>query len=314
MDGNDQTHAIQIENDTITNTTLPTYPNHSNKTMEDMDKSLAPSEDPTVSTSLQDSPPSSKPLGTSNTNDAPNVLIPIDDILDLASKKVDDEFIKRIRHGHKKKNTAKKNGGFLFSHRTNGNVPHTMDHNQSHPSNIPGSIPSALTDSSVTGAAVEQNSSHDDSKKKPKSLQKALKDRKKRHRLSKFYKKQNNFIDELLAPIGMDENEADAEAQRLVKLKIAIYGSFVANIILFCLQLYAAISSGSLSLFATMADAFMDLGSNLVLIIANHAASKKNLEKYPTGKRKFETAGIIVFSCIMGALSVELIVRFLILS
>ncbi|KAI9353745.1 cation efflux protein [Obelidium mucronatum] len=53
----------------------------------------------------------------------------------------------------------------------------------------------------------------------------------------------------------------------------------------------------------------MDLASNVVLVFANVTASKRNLQKYPTGKRRFETAAIVVFSCIMGALSVGLIIE-----
>lgn len=80
----------------------------------------------------------------------------------------------------------------------------------------------------------------------------------------------------------------------LWKLKIAIYGSVVANVLLFTLQLIAAVSSGSLSIFSTMADAFMDLLSSTVLLWASRQANKTNLMKYPavsyhtacSGKRK----------------------------
>ncbi|KAJ3267518.1 hypothetical protein HDU76_011767, partial [Blyttiomyces sp. JEL0837] len=58
-----------------------------------------------------------------------------------------------------------------------------------------------------------------------------------------------------------------------------------------------------------MADAFMDLASSMVLVFTGVAAAKQNLHKYPTGKRRFETAGIIVFSCIMGALALQLIIE-----
>jgi divalent metal cation (Fe/Co/Zn/Cd) transporter len=66
------------------------------------------------------------------------------------------------------------------------------------------------------------------------------------------------------------------------KLKIAVNGSVIVNVVLFGLQLYAAISSGSLSLFATMADSFMDLLSNSILLFAGKAANVKNILQYPT--------------------------------
>ena len=93
-----------------------------------------------------------------------------------------------------------------------------------------------------------------------------------------------------------------------MKLKIAVYGSLIANILLFSLQLVAAIVSQSLSLLATTADAFMDLMSTIVLVIASRAALKENYLSYPTGKSRYETAGIIVFATLMSTLSIQLIV------
>jgi len=68
----------------------------------------------------------------------------------------------------------------------------------------------------------------------------------------------------------------------LIQLKIAIWGSVMVNICLFCLQLVAAIISGSLSLLATMADSFMDLLSSGVLLFAERAANRTSFINYPT--------------------------------
>lgn len=94
-----------------------------------------------------------------------------------------------------------------------------------------------------------------------------------------------------------------------LQVKIAMYGSVIANIVLLALQLYAAISTSSLSIFATMADAVMDLASNIVLIYTSKAAEDHSPHAYPVGKRRMETAGILVFACIMSALSVELLIE-----
>ncbi|ORY36692.1 hypothetical protein BCR33DRAFT_721502 [Rhizoclosmatium globosum] len=51
-----------------------------------------------------------------------------------------------------------------------------------------------------------------------------------------------------------------------------------------------------------MADAFMDLASSVVLVFATVSAADKNPQHYPAGKQRFETAAIVVFSCIMGSL------------
>ncbi|KAI8916637.1 cation efflux family-domain-containing protein [Powellomyces hirtus] len=129
-----------------------------------------------------------------------------------------------------------------------------------------------------------------------------------RRKLSEFYAQQNELIDSLLRPPDLIE-DAEGEERRLMKLKIAVYGSLCANIALFGLQLVAAILSGSLALLATTADSFMDLGSSLVLVYAGRAADSDNPLKYPTGKRRMETAGILVFSIMMGTLSVQLMIE-----
>jgi len=115
-------------------------------------------------------------------------------------------------------------------------------------------------------------------------------------------------------------------------------------VLLFVLQLYAAISSKSLSLFATMADSFMDLLSGVILMYAARASTKSNWFKYPSvrsfvphiivralegstttaltknpcpscplslffqGKSRMETAGTIVFASLMATVSLQLIV------
>ena len=65
------------------------------------------------------------------------------------------------------------------------------------------------------------------------------------------------------------------------KVKIAVRGSFVCNVILAILQTYGATSSLSYSLFATMADSIFDPFSNITLWIAHQAARKIDERKYP---------------------------------
>ncbi|KAG9289942.1 hypothetical protein G9A89_010248 [Geosiphon pyriformis] len=120
-----------------------------------------------------------------------------------------------------------------------------------------------------------------------------------------FYREQNELIDDFLAPL---DNEEPSQRYNL-KVKIAVNGSMIVNILLFGLQLYAAISSASLSLFATMADSFMDILSNATLVYTSRAANKKDTVKYPTGKARMETTGIIIFSTLMATLSLQIIIE-----
>lgn len=131
-------------------------------------------------------------------------------------------------------------------------------------------------------------------------------------KLQNFYREQNNLITSLLTNgTGTEEVEEREREEREAKgkVKIAVYGSLFANVLLFILQLYAAISSGSLSIFATMADSFMDLLSSAILALTNRAISRNNIFKYPVGKTRLETAGIIVFSSLMATVSVQLIIE-----
>ncbi|KAI8069967.1 cation efflux family-domain-containing protein [Gongronella butleri] len=126
-------------------------------------------------------------------------------------------------------------------------------------------------------------------------------------KVRQFYREQNELIDDMLGPLNPEDDEE--QERQMLKLKIAVYGSVVANILLFALQLVAAITSGSLSIFATMADAFMDLLSSIVLMWAGRQASKPNLVKYPAGKARMETAGIMVFACLMSCVAIFLIIE-----
>ncbi|KAJ9072815.1 hypothetical protein DSO57_1023222 [Entomophthora muscae] len=161
-----------------------------------------------------------------------------------------------------------------------------------------------MTEYSITIGPSTGDPLHLYGKRKSEDELKALKDSGK-SKAHSFYVNQNELIDSLLAPIGPDEDDSE----NLLKLKIAIYGSVAANVLLFLLQLYAAVKSGSLSLFATMADSFMDLLSSVILMLAAKAAESKNHTKYPTGKSRLETAGIIVFSSLMSTVSVQLMVE-----
>ena len=133
-------------------------------------------------------------------------------------------------------------------------------------------------------------------------------------KLQDFYENQNENIQKWLKPV--DEHVRLAkffEGANQLKYKIAVRGSFVANLLLALLQSYAAVSAGnSLSLFTTMADAIFDPLSNITLIICNRAVKKVDPRRFPSGKARIETAGNIVFCFLMTAVSWIIIVLSLI--
>jgi divalent metal cation (Fe/Co/Zn/Cd) transporter len=129
-------------------------------------------------------------------------------------------------------------------------------------------------------------------------------------KLEEFYEAQNENIERLLKPVDDHRRAAKEEGDaNHLKYKIAVIGSFVANILLAVLQLYAAISSKSLSLFTTMADALFDPLSNLTLIMCNRAVARVDGRKFPSGKARIETAGNLCFCALMITVSVVIIVE-----
>lgn len=84
-------------------------------------------------------------------------------------------------------------------------------------------------------------------------------------RLQTFYQNQNETIERWLRPVDDHVRLAEEfDEENKLKYKIAVQGSFAANVLLAPLQIYATVSSGSLSLFITMADAIFDPLSNVL--------------------------------------------------
>ncbi|KAL2074446.1 hypothetical protein VTL71DRAFT_8224 [Oculimacula yallundae] len=133
-------------------------------------------------------------------------------------------------------------------------------------------------------------------------------DAKKARQVQKFYETQNENIERMLKPV--EDHCADAKAEGKddhLKFQIAVYGSFGANIILAGLQVYGAVTSGSLSLITTMADSVFDPMSNITLILTNRAVKRVDPNRFPSGKARIETVGNIVFCFIMTTVSMILI-------
>ncbi|KAJ6145630.1 hypothetical protein N7470_009525 [Penicillium chermesinum] len=124
------------------------------------------------------------------------------------------------------------------------------------------------------------------------------------HKLQDFYENQNENIEMMLKPVEEHVRAArELNSENSLKYKIAVYASFAANVILCVVQVYGAASSGSLSLFTTMADAIFDPLSNLTLLLCNKAVNRVDPRKFPAGKARIETAGNICFCFLMTAVS-----------
>lgn len=76
-------------------------------------------------------------------------------------------------------------------------------------------------------------------------------------KIKKYYNRQNALIDSYLGSADEEALEHEDALKNGGKVKFAIYGSSTVNFFLFIIQMYAAVSTGSLSLFGTAADAFV---------------------------------------------------------
>ncbi|KAJ3929470.1 MAG: CDF-like metal transporter [Lentinula lateritia] len=110
----------------------------------------------------------------------------------------------------------------------------------------------------------------------------------------------------------MEEHTTEArdeeDAARL-PVKIAIWASLIANLILCVLQMYAAISALSLSLLATGIDSVFDIGSNVLLLWLNRKAKSLDVKKWPVGGARLETIGNIVYGFLMSSVNLVVIVE-----
>ncbi len=59
----------------------------------------------------------------------------------------------------------------------------------------------------------------------------------------------------------------ELEARRQKGVKIAIYGSFILNVLLFIAKIVAVVLSGSISLIASAVDSGLDLMSGSIIFI-----------------------------------------------
>ncbi|KAI5919665.1 cation efflux family-domain-containing protein [Camillea tinctor] len=128
-------------------------------------------------------------------------------------------------------------------------------------------------------------------------------------KLKQFYTRQNELIDQFLGADDEERLQVEEDARVAPKIKFAVNASFTVNFCLFVIQLYAAVSTGSLSLFATAADAFMDLVSSFVMLITSRMAARASVYKYPVGRTRIETIGIILFCALMTTVAIQLLVE-----
>ncbi|KAJ6486207.1 cation efflux family-domain-containing protein [Mycena vitilis] len=99
------------------------------------------------------------------------------------------------------------------------------------------------------------------------------------------------------------------EMKRVRSDKIALNVNILVNILLLGSKGAAVLVSNSVSLLASFVDSAMDFLSTLIIWGADFAAKRKDHgSKYPTGKKRFEPLGVLIFSvCMIASFSQVLV-------
>ncbi|KAI1427895.1 cation efflux family-domain-containing protein [Xylaria sp. FL1777] len=119
-------------------------------------------------------------------------------------------------------------------------------------------------------------------------------------KIKRFYTQQNKLIDQFLGAEDEERLQVEEDARMAPRIKFAVNASFVVNFGLFVIQVYAAASTGSLS---------VDLVSSFIIWITSRMAAQPSVYKYPVGRTRIETIGIILFCSLLTTVAVELLIE-----
>jgi cation diffusion facilitator family transporter len=94
-------------------------------------------------------------------------------------------------------------------------------------------------------------------------------------------------------------------------VRVAIYLSFAANVLLLALKLVAFIESGSLAVLASVLDSILDLLSGAIMFFTSWLMRKTERSRslFPAGNRRIEPLGLIVFSAVMFTATLQLVIE-----
>ncbi|KAJ6466390.1 cation efflux family-domain-containing protein [Mycena sanguinolenta] len=123
----------------------------------------------------------------------------------------------------------------------------------------------------------------------------------------------------VMSPTAADQDQAERqpllpstetkEMKRERMDKIALNVNILVNILLLSGKGFAVLLSSSMSLLASFVDSALDLLSTAIIWGADLAAKREDVgAKYPTGKKRFEPLGVLIFSvCMIASFSQVLV-------
>lgn len=105
---------------------------------------------------------------------------------------------------------------------------------------------------------------------------------------------------------------AEKEDERERGARFAININLAVNVLLLAGKAFAVFSSNSVSLLASLVDSALDLLSTVIIFGTSRAIAYRSWHtyfKYPVGKKRFEPLGVVIFSVLMIASFVQVLVE-----
>ncbi|KAH8160248.1 hypothetical protein CIB48_g8001 [Xylaria polymorpha] len=110
-------------------------------------------------------------------------------------------------------------------------------------------------------------------------------------KLKRFYAQQNELIDRFLGAEDEERLRVEEDARMAPRIKFAVNASFAVNFGLFVIQVQ------------------VDLVSSFIIWLTARLAAKPSVYKYPVGRTRIETIGIILFCSLLTTVAVELLIE-----
>lgn len=100
-----------------------------------------------------------------------------------------------------------------------------------------------------------------------------------------------------IMPPDLEPEEETGSQSRIVQ--VAIWVTFVANLVLLIMKIIVAALTSSVSIFASLVDAALDFLSSAIVWTSTYLIASSDQYAYPIGRRRLEPVGVLVFSVIM---------------
>ncbi|OHT11200.1 Metal tolerance protein 4 [Tritrichomonas foetus] len=140
-----------------------------------------------------------------------------------------------------------------------------------------------------------------------------IKNRHQKHELKNYYHSVNewiNVMDELNQPPDYEDDFEDKNEANFC-IRCATYCSFGLNLMLLVGKALAMSTSASYTIMSSLADSCLDIIAGIIIscTAANSKTTDEDRLKYPVGKSRISTVGILVFSVLMSCCAIFIILQ-----